>query len=449
MRSLPSVAGWVSPAVLAPVVVYLALFHGAPAAAATGALCFSLVLWPRPDTALLLLLGAVPVAALVDPGGTTLPAMAMAAVALLLFRLVPTARVRIELALVMCLSVAITVSYFLPLSPLQVERPWKAWALVLTGLGLLAATVLAPPEPRRVVRIVAGSGTGVAGYLLVRAEYADHRLTGLGLNPNYVGAVLALSLVAAVGLARLDRSRAWLLPALVCAAALLQTRSRGAFLMAAAGLVCALLAGRPLRHKALITVTALVPALLLPGSLDALEGSLTGSRSATELTANAEVRKRAALLAVRVAFDHPFRGIGYAMFPEYARTSSSLGIYINTHNDYLRLAAESGFVALVLLLALLWLGLARRCTADLAVLQALCLAYAVGLLFANTLTDVLVSAPFWTSLGCLLARSRRDGPAPAAVAEKRPPSPREDSLPPGEDSLPPGKDHLLPVRNAE
>jgi O-antigen ligase len=95
-----------------------------------------------------------------------------------------------------------------------------------------------------------------------------------------------------------------------------------------------------------------------------------------------------------------------------------LGISINTHNDYLRLAAESGLVTLVLLLALLWLGLARRYTAHHVVLQALGVAYATGLLFANALTDLVISTPFWISLGCLLARSadRTTDPSPLPSA---------------------------------
>ncbi|WP_405878067.1 O-antigen ligase family protein [Streptomyces sp. NBC_01136] len=422
MRSLSTVVtSWVCIAAAGPVTVYLVLFHDA-AAAAAAAVCFALLVWPRPDLALLMLLGLIPVVAVVDPGGTTLPAMVMGAVALLLFRIALNGlHLRVDLALIMLTAFAVTASYLLPQEQLSIEQPWKACALLLVGLGLLVASILAPPDPRHIVRVVAGSGAGVAVSLIVQGEYAADRLTGLGLNPNYVGAMLALSLVAAVGLVRLNRSWVWLLPALVCAAALLETRSRGAFLAAAAGLASVLLAGRLLRHKVLIALAILVAALVLPGTLDSVENDLTGSRTSTELTANTEVRKQAALLAVRVALDHPFRGIGYGMFPDYARTSSILGIYINTHNDYLRLAAEAGIVALVLFVALLWLGLARRYAADHAILQSLGVAYSVGLLFANTLTDLLVSAPFWVSLGCLLAHSshRKTVPSPVALPHVR------------------------------
>lgn len=414
-RSLPAVTcGRLGLLAAGPVAVHLALFHSLAATATAVMICFALVAWARPDTALLMVLGLVPAVAAVNPGGTVLKVV-LGAVGLLLFRLVLNGpRLRPDLVLILFMACAVTMSCLLPeASTLSAQRPWTSCALLLAGLGLLAAAILAPPDPRRIAQVVAVSGTGVALYLLVRGAYASDRLIGLGLNPNYLGTALALSLVAAVGLTRFGRSWLWLAPAVVCVPALLETRSRGALVTAVVGLVCVLLVNRPFRHKVLIALAIGAAAVVLPGTLDSVEGHLMGDRTPTELTANTEVRKQAALLAVRVALDHPLRGIGYAVFPEYARTSSTLGIYINTHNDYLRLAAETGLVTLALLVALLWLGLARRHRAEHAVLQALCLSYAVGLLFVNALTDLVISTPFWISLGCLLA--------PAGHRKKDPP----------------------------
>ncbi|MEU5381596.1 MULTISPECIES: O-antigen ligase family protein [unclassified Streptomyces] len=407
------------------VAVYLALFHGVAAAAGVVAICFGLVVWPRPDVALLMLLALVPAVAAVDPGGTTLPAMALGAVVLLvLLRVVlGGSRLCMDLLLISFIAAAVTVSWLMPQETFGVEHAWKTCGLLLVGLGLIAVSALTPPDPRRIAQVVAASGGGLATYLVLRGEYAFDRLTGLGLNPNYVGAALALPLVAAVGLVRFNRSWVWMVPAAVCVCAVLETRSRGAFVMAAAGLACVLLAGRPLRQKVLIGLALLAVTLVLPGTLDSMEGNLTGGRTSTELAANTEVRKKAALLAVRVALDHPLRGIGYAIFPEYARASPDLGIYINTHNDYLRLAAEAGLVTLVLWVVLLWRGLARRHTADHLVLQSLGVSYAAGLLFANALTDLVISTPFWISLGCLLARPADRGPDHTAQQVSSPPLP--------------------------
>jgi O-antigen ligase len=111
-----------------------------------------------------------------------------------------------------------------------------------------------------------------------------------------------------------------------------------------------------------------------------------------------------AWFAVRVAAGHPLRGIGYGTFPSHA--GAEFGLHIATHNDYLRLAAETGIPALVAFLGLLWLGLRRPASGDLAVLRAMTAAYAAGLLFANALASLVISTPFWLALGCLLATPR-------------------------------------------
>lgn len=383
-----------------------------PFIAAVVVLCLAMVALPRPDLALMALLAIVPPAAIVDPEGAAAPLLPATAIGVVLFRMTLTGfRPRAHLALILLIAFAAMWSCLMPQVAQTPGRSWGDLACLLTGLGLLAASAVVHPSPRSVACCVASTGACVAGYVLIEGEYVADRLTGLGLNSNYLGAMLALALVAAVGLARLDRSWAWLLPTLVCALAILETRSRGAFLMSAAGLACVLLAGRPMRQKAVITLTVVAVAMALPGTFDTVEDNLMGKRSSTELTANTEVRKEAALLALRVALDYPIRGIGYGGFSDYAHSPSALSIYINTHNDYLRLAAEAGVVTLAMFLALLWLGLCRRHAPDRAVLQSLCAAYAVGLLFANTLENIVVTAPFWVSLGCLLAHARRRHPA--------------------------------------
>jgi len=402
---VPAVIGHVGLLAAGPAVVYLALSHTAMTAAAAVATCFAVVVWKRPDAALLLLLALIPAVAVADPGGSSLYAVVFGAVGLLLFRITITGfHAGLSLVLIGLMACAVTLSCLLPQVSFTHDQ-WKGCALLLAGLGLLAASLVEPPDPRRTAQMVGGAGACAASYLLMRGEYASGRLTGLGLNPNYVGALLAVCLVASIGLVHVHRTWMWLLPAAACAIALVETRSRAAFLMAAAGLACLLLAGRPLRYKVLAALAILALAEALPGTIDSVGDGLTGSRTSTELTANTEVRKRAAGLALRIALEHPVTGIGYARFPEYARTSPNLGIYINTHNDYLRLAAETGTMTLALLVALLWLGLVRRHTASYRPLQALCVSFAVGLFFANTLTSFVVSTPFWVSLGSLLTRA--------------------------------------------
>jgi O-antigen ligase len=274
---------------------------------------------------------------------------------------------------------------------------------LLAGLGLLAAAIASPPPPGGLARVIALSGGIAAAVALAGGDHAQGRLEAFGLNPNYLGVLMALPLVAAAGLARRTRQPGWLVPAGVCLAGMVATQSRGAFLAAGVGIAVVLVQGRPPRLQMLVTAVAVVAAVIFPSSLGAAERFATGPRDSAALAADTLVRERTARFAASVATEHPLRGIGYGRFSSYAAASPRLGIYIATHNDYLRLAAEAGAVAPAALLALMYLGARGRRTADLAVLRAVVLTYAVGLFFANQLASLVLSTPFWLSLGCLLA----------------------------------------------
>lgn len=287
---------------------------------------------------------------------------------------------------------------------------------LMAGLVLLAAVTAVPPSPGGVARVTAVAGSLAGTYALAAGHYADGRLDGLGLNPNYLGAMLALPLVAAVGLARRTHRAGWLAPAAICLAGIVATQSRGAFVASVAGAAVILVQGRPRRIKALILAAMTVAGATLPGLIGAVERFAVGRRPAAQLSSNTSAREHAARFAADVAAAHPLRGIGYGEFPSYAAKSPLFGLYIATHDDYLRLAAEAGALTLVVFLVLLGLGVRGRRTGDLAVLRAVVIAYAVGLVFANQLANLVVSIPFWLSLGCLLAvspdpRSCRSGPS--------------------------------------
>ncbi|MER6173611.1 hypothetical protein [Streptosporangium sp. NPDC001681] len=79
----------------------------------------------------------------------------------------------------------------------------------------------------------------------------------------------------------------------------------------------------------------------------------------------------------------------HGTFAEQAARSPQLGIFINTHNDYLRLAAETGIVPALLLLLLVYRAI-RRATGT----YEHVLASAVVLLFGNTLSNLMASVPF-------------------------------------------------------
>jgi O-antigen ligase len=103
---------------------------------------------------------------------------------------------------------------------------------------------------------------------------------------------------------------------------------------------------------------------------------------------------------------NPVLGVGYGRFPVVADNDPRLNFFINTHNDFLRLAAELGLPGLGLFLLMLYssaTGLRRGGErAGLVVLAT----YLVGLMFANTLSNMAVTAPFWICLGIGLGAHR-------------------------------------------
>nr|WP_275941380.1 O-antigen ligase family protein [Planosporangium flavigriseum] len=278
---------------------------------------------------------------------------------------------------------------------------------VLEGLILLGAALAAPPSPHRLAQLVAVAGAVEGVYALVRGEYVDGRLVTETLNPNYLGAALAVPAVTAIGLAWASRRLLWLLAALPSLAALVATRSRGAMVAVVAGLLVLVVVHlRRTRWPVLVAAVAGLAglALLASGGLAWLQLGL-GGRSANELTYNNGVRADAAWFALQVTLEHPLRGIGYGMFAPYAGLHSPQQIVINTHNDFLRLAAEAGLPALLLFAYLLWRGLRGLRDYEYAVLGAAVVTYAVGLLFGNVLSNLIVTAPFWVALGTMMRRS--------------------------------------------
>jgi O-antigen ligase len=208
---------------------------------------------------------------------------------------------------------------------------------------------------------------------------------------------------AGVGLARVERRFLWLVPSVLCVAAIVQTHSRGAAIAAAAGVAIALIAGQPVRRQIAGAALATVAGVVLVLVANPLADAVVSGRNTEQLHVNNRVRFDAAQLAVVEAVHHPVKGIGYGEFPAVAAADPHVDLYMNTHNDYLRLAAEAGVATLLLFLLVVGAALFARAGPVFLPLVAGVAAGAANLFFANTLANLTVSGVFWICLGTLLA----------------------------------------------
>jgi O-antigen ligase len=398
---------WAMPIFLAPVAVYLAVSRSWHGLAALAAVAFAALVTSRPVALAALIPVSVLGGALPGAGATvTLAAIAVVVLVVDVQIVAGTRRPRRVHLLIALLALLLLAGFLFPAGGPGTETDRLADLMsVLAGLGLTAAVTASPPPASAVARVTAVTGACTALVLLPLGDRPGGRLAGLGVNPNFLGAFLALGFVAAAGLVVRRRRPGWLLPAAACLAGMVATQSRGAFAAAAAGVLVVAIQGRRRGVQALAVTAAVALCALFPATIDAAERVAVGRRQAAELSHDTSVRESVARFAARVAAGHPIRGIGYGTFPSYA--DAHFGVRIATHNDYLRLAAETGIPVLVVFLVLLWLGLRRPAGDDLAVPRAVVAAYAAGLLFANELSNLILSTPFWLSLGCLLAARPR------------------------------------------
>ncbi|GHE27467.1 hypothetical protein GCM10017673_32050 [Streptosporangium violaceochromogenes] len=321
------------------------------------------------------------------------------------------ARIRIGLDHVIAAALAalLALSWIFPAGEIIPGHPALLdMTQVAAGVAILSVCAAAPPSAKHLQATIVASGTAVAVAALLAGGIHAGRLQGFGLNPNYLGGLLALPTVVSFAVAGLRRAPLWALPGLVTLAVLVATQSRAALLGVLAGMIAVALPRGPRRSRpALSPVLAVlaIPVVVASVMLDA--GG--GARDAAELRRNNEARAQSAVLAVRLAAEHPLRGVGYGTFSRQAARSPEPGVYINTHNDYLRLASETGVVSTLLLTLLVHRAVRRAGDTHERVLTGVVTAFAIMLLFGNLLSNLAVSAPFWVCLGTLLgARHSQD-----------------------------------------
>ena len=309
------------------------------------------------------------------------------------------------------------------------------------NLVLFPIVFAAIREPRHVswlytVFIAGGLLGGFVGLQTVQSsDIPDERLSGAGLNPNELGALLAVAAVLATCLAVSRSSSAGarliaLAAALLSTLLVIMTESRGAMLgLTAAVLVTPFAAGRGRRAAAV--AVALAAALSVAVWVTTAAPAQTRERL-TQPTSSGSGRVDLWTVGLRMVKDEPITGVGAGNFPvssvhyllqpgAIARDEFIVDHPKVTHNIYLQVLAELGVIGLALFLALIGTCLAcvlraartfrRQGAATMELLSRGLFIALVALLVA----DFFSSALYSKQLYLLLAM----GPALLAMASPR------------------------------
>jgi O-antigen ligase len=266
--------------------------------------------------------------------------------------------------------------------------------------------------------------TGAFGQVFHSADILDlqsiDRVTALGLNPNYLGLIFSLAVVAIAGVAANRRNPLLLAATIPCWVALGETKSRGSIFVIGVGLLFVYLFGRGILTRISIVGGILITVLVSPNVVSSFFGAILGARASVGFISDTSARVDAAKLAVKLSFQHPLLGIGYGNFLSHAATSPTIGVPLATHDDYLRVASEAGIPALVLLLALIAMGiLAMRRIPNGNIGIALIAAYCAALFTENTLSNLPITIGFWVLIGSAIGIDSLQSSKNRAVGEPK------------------------------
>jgi O-antigen ligase len=248
-------------------------------------------------------------------------------------------------------------------------------------------------------------GFGNSSSVLV--DYVNFiRAVAFGLNSNFLGFVTALAFTAVVSLILLTRQSLLLLLALLMLILQSALKTRTTLGLLVLGLVLAVAFHVGFQRSILLLAIGVVVATALSNSIDSIYRTALGVRSNFDLSDGDLIRAATVPLAVRVGIKYPLLGIGDGNFQAFDENSESIGIAVNTHNDYLRLFPEFGLPCLIALILMLALGVSTAVRSESAALVMPVLIVFLFILFGNHLGVLAVSGGFWVLLGVAASLQR-------------------------------------------
>jgi O-antigen ligase len=226
----------------------------------------------------------------------------------------------------------------------------------------------------------------VASIWLASHEVALTGRTGslyIGENANALGMFAALGVVGALGVAagrhlRVVRLLLAAPVAVLCAAGLVSSGSRGALLVAATG-IAVHFAAPALRHsrRRAVGAVAVIAAGTYWIAVPLLTWFLGRAGRQIHATTNFDARKEIVQASVRAGVGHPLWGVGFGNLKV-----NDIGIFdtVSPHNAYVGLFAATGVIPVVLLAMLIVTALGKaRSTREQNLLPILAAALVIGL----------------------------------------------------------------------
>lgn len=330
-------------------------------------------------------------------------------------------------------------------SPLDVAQTFRAWIapillfFIVRGLTRDRHDVWATLQVMAWTTVMVGVATWFEGFDRgSRGSIDAARVEGLMGQANSMGAFLAYYGVPLLAFGLTARTWKWSLPYLagflIVARASLYTFSRGAYLSMAAGSATVVLFANPLLlvggGAAGVMATAFFPGLVPDSIVDRMSSIRERAVFAgenTELALDKSSSHRLVIWrgAARMIAQHPLRGVGMGIFPyvihHYTEVPLVEGDPTDAHNAFIKVAAEMGLPALVVLLLLLLAfvktavtvyfrrrkvpdrPLALACLGTLAALFVSCM-------LGSRFSDESLIGSFWILMALLVVVGRLPGP---------------------------------------
>jgi hypothetical protein len=322
-------------------------------------------------------------------------------------------------------AIAATFALFLIISiqsnegPVQGVSAYRDLLTLLLGLGLCVVATSVKPSITLILVSIGASSVIVATVIITRA-YGQVSLSvdplngltfgqssALGLNPNYLGLILALGVVAIAGLSTYYHNPLLLLATVPIWIALTETKSRGSIVAVVVGLFFIYIVGRGLRARIIIIWGICLALILWPGIVGYISRVFLEGRLHQNLSYETDARIYLARLAVQLSLQHPLFGIGYGNFPFRAVQSPSVGLLLVPHDDFLRIAAEVGLPALILLVTIFFKGVRsmRQINSGNAAV-AVTMTYLVGMITIDSLSSLPLTAGVWVLIGSSIGLAR-------------------------------------------